>query len=78
MSVLVLSSTVCSLFFAGTAAAAAVEGNDAILPKVPLVLVFLPAAKPRRSMDHSQVIGGRGGVSASVPNKFKILEIIPD
>ena len=27
-------------------------------------------------MDHSQVIGGGGGVSASVPNKFKILEII--
>ena len=27
-------------------------------------------------MDHSQVIRGGGGVSASVPNKFKILEII--
>ena len=27
-------------------------------------------------MDHSQVIRGRGGVSPSVPNKFKILEII--
>ena len=34
--------------------------------------LFLPAAKPRRSMDHKLVIGGRGVVSFSVPNKFVI------
>ena len=52
--------------------------SDRLGPFVPpwpflcAVRPFLPAAKPRRSMDHKLVIGGRGVVSFSVPNKFVI------